>query len=77
MNVVHCTVPRRPAPPGCLVVVYTTHEIEREAWDIFVKYETAGFSYTDCVSFAVMRRFGLSTAFTFDSHFDIMGFRRL
>ncbi|MBI5142831.1 MAG: PIN domain-containing protein [Nitrospirae bacterium] len=47
---------------------------EDAAWAIFLKYREAGFSYTDCTSFAVMKRFGLDTAFTFDAHFAAMNF---
>ena len=32
-------------------------------------------SLVDCVSFAVMRRLGLDSAFTFDAHFVQQGFR--
>jgi hypothetical protein len=60
-----------------LLVLYSTPEIERRAWEIFGKYDTARFSYTDCVSFAVMQMLSLSQAFAFDSHFDMMGFQRL
>jgi len=60
-----------------LVLVYPTHEIEGIAWDVFHKYRTAGFSYTDCVSFAVMQALGIKKAFAFDHHFDILGFERL
>lgn len=57
--------------------MYTTPEIENTAWQIFEKYDTAEFSFTDCVSFAVMQAMGLKKAFTFDSHYDIIGFQRL
>ena len=60
-----------------LVLVYPVHKIEGSAWDIFCKYDTAGFSYTDCVSFAVMQKLGIKKAFAFDHHFDILGFERL
>ena len=63
--------------PNSLVVVYSTPAIERAAWDIFARYDTAGFSFTDCVSFAVMQSLGIMKAFTFDAHFDLMGFERL
>ena len=58
-------------------VLYTTPDIERAAWDIFARYDTAGFSFTDCVSFAAMQSLGIRKAFTFDKHYDTMGFERL
>ena len=58
-------------------VIYSSPEIEQEAWDIFATYDTAGFSFTDCVSFAVMRELRIRKAFTFDTHFDLMGFERM
>ena len=45
---------------------------EDKAWEIFLQYEEAGFSYTDCSSFAVMERLRIDTAFTFDMHFKTM-----
>ena len=63
--------------PGRLVVVYSTPDIERNAWDILARYDTAGFSFTDCVSFAVMQTLWIKKAFSFDAHYDIMGFERL
>lgn len=60
-----------------LLVVYSTPGIERSAWDILRKYDTAGFSFTDCVSFAVMQALGITRAFAFDAHFDAAGFERL
>ncbi len=34
-----------------------------------------GLSFVDCVSFEIMRKHGLKTAFTFDSHFREQGFQ--
>lgn len=68
---------RLSATPSRLVVIYSSPSIERAAWDIFARYDTAGFSFTDCVSFAVMQALDIKKAFSFDDHFDVMGFERL
>ena len=46
-----------------------------EAWQLFHQYDDKAFSFTDCTSFIVMRQFKLREAFTFDRHFEQMGFR--
>jgi predicted nucleic acid-binding protein len=48
----------------------------RAAWEIFRKYADQEFSFTDCTSFALMRKLRLRTALTFDGHFSQMGFGR-
>ena len=74
-----CTVSDLPLRDGSrpLILVYSTPRVERAAWEILEHYDTAGFSFTDCTSFAVMRILSIGKAFTFDAHFDIMGFERL
>jgi len=47
---------------------------ESSAWQIFEKYKDQDFSYVDCTSFAVMRAYKLTQAFTADHHFAVMGF---
>lgn len=42
----------------------------------FEQYDDKEFSFTDCVSFAEMRRVKLKTALTFDQHFTHAGFER-
>ena len=67
-----------PLPPDkSIYLVYSTPDLERRSWEIFGKYDTAGFSFTDCVSFAVMEALSIRQAFTFDEHYDVMGFERL
>ena len=44
---------------------------------IFERYRDQDFSFTDCVSFALMRELRISSALTTDAHFDRMGFQRL
>ena len=46
-----------------------------DAWGMFRRYDEKGFSFTDCTSFVVMREHHLVDAFTFDHHFEQMGFR--
>lgn len=44
------------------------------AWEIFVRYDDKGFSFTDCTSFAIMRQLDLLNAFAFDHNFEQAGF---
>lgn len=50
-------------------------ELWNEAWQLFKKYDDKEFSFVDCASFIVMRREHVVDAFTFDRHFEQMGFR--
>ncbi len=58
-----------------LEIVYTTQPDEEHALEFFRKFADQQIGFTDCISFAVMRRNGISTAFTFDRHFVTAGFR--
>ncbi len=60
--------------PG-LRIALVQHEDEQTAWRIFQQYRDKDFSFTDCTSFAVMRRLRISNALAFDRHFQQMGFR--
>lgn len=44
------------------------------AWDIFTKYKDKKLSFTDCTSFAVMKKRGIEKVFAFDEDFERMGF---
>lgn len=47
---------------------------ERTALDWFAKFADQKVSFTDCVSFALMRRYRVRKVFTFDLHFALAGF---
>jgi uncharacterized protein len=65
---------RRLKESGFAGLLSVTESDEELAWEIFRKYRDHDFSYTDCTSFAVMKRLGIKTAFTFDGHFVSMKF---
>jgi len=46
------------------------------AWEWFDRYRDKDFSFTDCASFAVMKRLRVKTALTFDRHFTQAGFEQ-
>jgi uncharacterized protein len=60
-----------------LVVLRPGQDDELAALDLFEKLADQKVSYTDCVSFALMREAGIRRAFSFDRHFDLLGFERL
>lgn len=57
--------------------IYSNEETEADAEEILTKYEDQDFSYTDAVSFAIMKRFKIKKAFCFDKHFKTAGFETL
>jgi len=59
-----------------LVVLRPGQEVELVALDLFEKLAEQKVSYTDCVSLALMRQAGIRRAFSFDRHFDLIGFER-
>jgi predicted nucleic acid-binding protein len=58
--------------------VYTDPDLQGSAVsDWLERYGDQAFSFTDAVSFAVMRARGIGTAFTFDAHFRVARFETL
>lgn len=57
-----------------LEILYSTPDNEIEAVQWFRKYADQRVSFTDCVSFVLMKRRRIRTAFTFDKHFLHAGF---
>lgn len=50
---------------------------ERRALDLFEKFADQEVSFTDCVSFVLMRAHDIDRVFTFDHHFAVAGFTTL
>lgn len=57
-----------------LIDIYSDAALEQEAIGLLRRYADQPFSYTDAVSFALMRQRGISEAFAFDHHFLTAGF---
>lgn len=52
-------------------------EDEKKAFEIFRKLDLPHLSFTDCTSFALMKRLEVKEAFSFDEHFVKAGFNVL
>lgn len=57
-----------------VIKVYSDEVFEEAAEDILRQYQDQDFSYTDAVSFVVMKEYGIKEAFSFDRHFATAGF---
>lgn len=60
-----------------LEILYSTQDDETEAISLLRKFSDQNVSVTDCLSFVMMKRDRLTTAFTFDHHFVRAGFRAI
>ncbi len=58
-------------------VVWVENDLHLEGISAVLAANRRSLSLVDCVSFAVMRRYGLTTAFAFDNHFIEQGFTLL
>ena len=61
------------SPGRTIIRVNEGHELR--ARDILTRYHDKDFTLVDAMSFAVMERLGISTAFAFDHHFQQFGFQ--
>ncbi len=61
-------------PKKPFILLYADPAIEKEAWGFFAQNGASGATFSDCISFAVMKMLGLKQAFTFDQHFAAAGF---
>ena len=62
---------------GFVDIVWVSESIAQQSWQIFEQFNADKFwSFTDCVSYVVMQRYGITEVFSFDRHFSQMGFMR-
>ncbi len=57
-----------------LVILRPDQQDELKALDYFGKYADQNVSFTDCISFALMKREKIPRVFSFDRHFKLAGF---
>jgi len=58
-----------------LDVIWIDHELAKRGWDVFEQYNVdKQWSFTDCMSYVVMKESGITEVFAFDHHFEQMGF---
>lgn len=60
-----------------LVILRPDQNEELKALDYFNKYADQNVSFTDCVSFVLMKREKIHRVFSFDKHFELAGFKLL
>ena len=58
-----------------LQILYSTREDESHAIRMFRKFADQNVSFTDCISFVLMKRSRIIHAFTYDRHFAEAGFQ--
>lgn len=71
-----CDVARRLRTSPSVTFVHVNESDFDAAWQWFERFDDKGFSFTDCVSFAVMKRLKIKAALTFDKHFAQAGFEK-
>lgn len=59
---------------NALSILRPDRETELKALDLMGKYADHPISFTDCVSFVLMKRQKIYKVFSFDSHFEFAGF---
>ena len=59
-----------------ITTLWVDEDIARQALQIFRKYSDQKLSFTDCTSFILMKKHAIAEAFTFDGHFEMLGFLR-
>ena len=55
-------------------MLYVDESLLMEGWEYFKRHSDKRYSLTDCVSFVIMERHGIDTAYAFDRNFAQAGF---
>ena len=63
--------------PDSVDLIRVTPEDEQMAWTLFRNRPGQRYSFTDCTSFALMRRLGIDAALALDEDFRAEGFREM
>jgi predicted nucleic acid-binding protein len=58
-------------------LVHVDEDLFNQAWQYFQDHQDKRYSFTDCVSFVVMKNLEIETAFAFDKHFVQARFKRV
>ena len=58
-----------------LKIVYANRDDELQALQFIRKFSDQKISFTDSVSFVIMKNAGIAKAFSFDKHFKVVGFQ--
>ena len=62
---------------AAITILRPTQYDEIEAVKLFEKYADQSVSYTDCISFVLIRSNKIEKVFTFDKHFGMAGFKMI
>jgi len=60
---------------AAIEMIHVDEELLERGWHYLARHQDKRFSLTDCLSFVVMERMGIATAFTVDHHFEQAGFQ--
>ena len=66
---------RRILSSNWMTVLRPDEEDELQSLELFEKFADQKVSFTDCISFVLMRKGQLTQAFSYDRHFSLAGFQ--
>jgi predicted nucleic acid-binding protein len=58
-------------------LIHIDEQLFHSGWAYFQQHQDKMYSLADCISFVVMQKLGIRTAFTFDKHFVQAGFQKV